>query len=55
MLTTMNQYEKVKNCHTGEIDGFGYALVPGNKEGLVLLDLNTKRFLDNLPKIEGGF
>jgi len=42
------QYEKVKNCYTSEVDGYGYAFVPGSAQGVVLLDLRTKKLLDNL-------
>ncbi len=44
----INLYEKAKNCYTGEIDGYGYAFVPGSEKGVVLLDLRTKSLLDNL-------
>lgn len=43
-----HDYEKTTNCHTGEVDGYGYAFMPGNKSGVVLLDLPTKRLLNNL-------
>lgn len=51
-MVTTNQYRKTKNCHTGEINSFGYALVPGSKEGLILLDLRTKELLDDLSNLK---
>jgi len=47
-MIAIDQYEKAKNCYTGEIDGYGYAFVPGSKKGVVLLDLRTKSLLDDL-------
>jgi hypothetical protein len=49
-MDTVHNYEKVANCHTGEIDGYGYAFIPGNKNGLVLLDIPTKQLLENLSR-----
>lgn len=48
MTALIGQYEKTKNCHTGEIGNYGYAFIPGSSEGIVLLDLKTKNFLDKL-------
>ncbi len=47
-MIAIDQYEKTKNCYTGEIDGYGYAFVPGSEKGVVLLDLRTKSILDDL-------
>lgn len=52
MTTLISQYEKTKNCFTGEIGDYGYAFVPGSSEGIVLLDLKTKYFLDNLIEMD---
>ena len=41
-------YQLSENCHLGEIDNYGYALVPGNSIGVVIFDLETKRLLENL-------
>lgn len=42
------QYAKYDNCYIGEIDGYGYAFVPGSDVGVVILDIITKRLLENL-------
>ncbi|MDP3052303.1 MAG: radical SAM protein [bacterium] len=47
-MIAIDQYEKAKNYYTGEIDGYGYAFVPGSEKGVVLLDLRTKSLLDDL-------
>ena len=47
-MKEIDGYKKTSNCYTGEIDGYGYALVPGSKRGVVLLDIRTKLLLDNL-------
>ncbi len=47
-MNNIDQYEKAKNCYTGEIDGYGYAFVPGSTKGVVLLDLRTKSLLNDL-------
>lgn len=52
MTDLTGQYEKTKNCHTGEVGDYGYAFVPGSNEGIVLLDLKTKNFLDNLVEMD---
>ncbi len=52
MTTLISQYEKTKNCFTGEIGDYGYAFVPGSSDGIVLLDLKTKYFLDNLIEMD---
>lgn len=52
-MIAINQYEKAKNCYTGEIDGYGYAFVPGSEKGVVLLDLRTKFLLDDLSTFQG--
>jgi len=49
-----NQYEIAQNCYTGEIDGYGYAFVPGSSFGVVLLDFQTKRLLDNISVSDGS-
>jgi len=46
-MTNIEQYRVTKNCYKGEIDGYGYAFVPGSSFGIVLLDLKTKKLLDN--------
>jgi len=52
MIYEANPYVKVKNCYIGEINGYGYAFVPGSKEGVVLLDHKTKTMLENLEIIK---
>jgi len=47
-MIAIDQYEKTENCYTGEIDGYGYAFVPGSEKGVVLLDLRTRSILDDL-------
>lgn len=47
-MSEIEGYKKTGNCYTGEVDGYGYALVPGSKRGVVLLDTRTKLLLDNL-------
>lgn len=47
-MIEIRKYKKTDNCHTGEIDGYGYALIPGSKRGVVLLDIRTKLLLDDL-------
>ncbi|MFH0805268.1 MAG: radical SAM protein [Patescibacteria group bacterium] len=47
-MNSLDNYMKVANCHTGEIDGYGYAFASGNRNGVMLLDLRTKRLLDDL-------
>lgn len=51
-MVVANHYRKTENCFTGVIDSYGYALVPGSKEGLILLDLRTKELLDNLSDLK---
>ncbi|MBI5913177.1 hypothetical protein HY839_01910 [Candidatus Azambacteria bacterium] len=41
-MREIEAYKKTGNCYTGEVDGYGYALVPGSKRGVVLLDMRTK-------------
>jgi len=52
-VISIDQYEKTKNCYTGCVGGYGYAFVPGSSEGVVLLDLKTKYFLDNFIERDG--
>lgn len=47
-------YRPAAHCYTGEIDGFGYAFVPGNSAGVVLLDPRTKQLLCNLNSFRSG-
>lgn len=51
-MIRINQYEKTKNCFMGEINGYGYAFVPGSKKGVVLLDMKTKLILDDLSNFK---
>lgn len=44
------RYRKAENLCVGEVDGFGYAFVPGGRHGVVVLDLGTKRLLDQMPE-----
>lgn len=53
-MNSLNDYVKVANYHTGEIDGHGYAFVSGNENGVMLLDLRTKRLLDDLSIFQSG-
>ena len=47
-------FRKHPNCYTGETEGLGYAFVPGNKAGIVVLDLKSKRMLDDPFGIKQG-
>lgn len=40
-------YIKHPYCYTGETEGYGYAFVPGGRAGIVILDLKSKRLLEN--------
>ena len=51
MFLTEN-YLRVEPCHIGEVDGFGYAYVPGSDAGVVLLDMRSKQILEGLPSIQ---
>ena len=51
-MVIANHYKKTENCFTGVIDRYGYALVPGSKEGLILLDLRSKELLDDLSDLK---
>lgn len=53
-MNSLNDYVKIANCHTGEVDGYGYAFASGNKNGVILLDLRTKRLLDDLSIFQSG-
>lgn len=41
-------YSRIEPCHIEETDGFGYAYIPGSQAGVVLLDMRSKRLLENL-------
>ncbi len=45
----MSQYHQVNNCFIDDVDGYGYAFVPGSKDGVVLMDMETKDLLESLP------
>lgn len=47
-MKDISEYVKTANCHTGEVDGYGYAFVPGNANGVMLLDSRTRQLLENL-------
>lgn len=47
-MDTGNQYRLADNCQLGEIDGYGYAFVPGGSAGVVLLDHKSKEILERL-------
>jgi uncharacterized protein len=47
-MNSAKRYKIADHCHLGEIDGYGYAFVPGGTGGVVLLDLNTKKLLEQL-------
>ncbi|HRY76824.1 MAG TPA: radical SAM protein [Candidatus Paceibacterota bacterium] len=44
------RYRNNENLYVGEVNGFGYAFIPGGKNGIVLLDLETKKLLDQMPE-----
>ena len=52
----MTSYAHIKHpfCYTGESDGYGYAFVPGNNNGIVLLDLRSKELLENPSIFKNG-
>jgi uncharacterized protein len=53
-MDAIEQYKRAESCYIGEIDGYGYAFVPGNAAGVVLLDLRSKEILSNLSRFQEG-
>lgn len=47
-MSPVEQYIRAENCYIGEVDGYGYAFVPGSVAGVVILDLRSKEVLSNL-------
>lgn len=47
-MSSVGSYKLADHIHLGEIDGYGYAFVPGSASGVVLLDLTTKELLEEL-------
>jgi len=54
MNTNARNYVKHPHCFIGEIDGYGYAFVPGGKSGVVILDLKSKKLLEDFSEFEAG-
>lgn len=46
-MNPVEQYIRAENCYIGEVDGYGYAFIPGNATGVVILDLRSKEVLSN--------
>ncbi|HBV33304.1 TPA: hypothetical protein DIC39_00235 [Patescibacteria group bacterium] len=53
-MYSVEEFEKVPACHTGQVDGYGYAFVAGNQNGVTLLDLRTKLLLEDMSHFEKG-
>jgi len=51
---TEKQYVRVVTCYTGEVNKFGYAFVPGNPAGIVLMDKRSKALLEDLSIYQPG-
>lgn len=45
-MSLRESYQAACHIQLGEVDGFGYAFVPGSPHGVVLLDVETKRLLE---------
>lgn len=48
------QYVQATTCYTGEVDKFGYAFVPGNDAGIVLMDKRSKALIEDLSIYQPG-
>lgn len=53
-MNSIEQYARTENCHVGNVEGYGYAFVPGNAAGVVLLDARSKEVLEDLSRFQAG-
>jgi len=53
-MTTEKRYIRAATCYTGEVDKFGYAFVPGNNAGVVLMDKRSKALLEDSSIYQPG-
>ncbi|PIZ27815.1 hypothetical protein COY45_00425 [Candidatus Berkelbacteria bacterium CG_4_10_14_0_8_um_filter_42_34] len=47
-MNTEKRYIRDPACYTGETDEFGFAFVPGNSAGVVLMDKRSRNLLDDM-------
>lgn len=47
-MNAETKYVRDPTCYTGETDDFGFAFVPGNSVGVVLMDKRSRALLDDL-------